>query len=71
MNPITKTVTQDFSHEKRIISYTILKNPIYNDIRVQIFENGNFVNEVDCNSLNDAKKRVKRYIKLSVCPFYY
>lgn len=71
MNPITKTVTQDFAHERRSISYIIVKNTISNDIRIQIFENGNFVNDVYCNSLNDAKKRVKRYIKLTTCPFYY
>lgn len=71
MNPIPKTVTQDFAHEKRSISYIIVKNTIFNDIRIQIFENGNFVNDVYCKSLNDAKKRVERYIKLTTCSFYY
>jgi hypothetical protein len=71
MKPIAKTVTQDFAHDKRSISYIIVKDTIYNDIRVQIFENGNFVNDVSCNNLNDAKKRVQRYIKSTVCPFYY
>lgn len=71
MKPIAKTVTQDFLHEKRSISYVIVKNPVYNDIRIKVFENGCFVNDVDCNSLNDAKEKVQRYIKLTVCPFYY
>ena len=71
MNPIVKTVTQDFAHEKRVISYIIVKDNIYNDITVQIFENGNFVNSVECTTLNGAKQRVQRYIKLTVCPFYY
>ena len=53
MNPIPKTVTQDFAHEKRSISYIIVKNTIFNDIRIQIFENGNFVNDVYCKSLNE------------------
>jgi hypothetical protein len=71
MKSITKTVVQDFDHEKRSIAYIIIKNSIYNDVRIQIFESGNFVNDVSCNNLNDAKKRVQRYIKSTVCPFYY
>lgn len=71
MNPILKTITQEFNKELKSITYAIIKNKLFNDIRIQIFENGNFVNEVDCNSLNDANSKVQRYIKLEVCPFYY
>jgi hypothetical protein len=69
MKSITKTVTQDFDHEKRSITYIIIKNPIYNDVRIQIFENGNFVNDVSCNNLNDAKKKSTKIYKINRLPF--
>jgi hypothetical protein len=69
MKSITKTVTQDFAHDKRSISYIIVKDTTYNDIRVQIFENGNFVNDVSCNNLNDEKKKSTKIYKINCLPF--
>ena len=48
----------------------IIKNDLFNQIRVQIFEGENYVNEVECKNLNDAKKKVLKYTSLTICPFY-
>ena len=70
MKPILKTVTQEFKHELKSITYAIVENTIYKDIRLQIFENGNFVNEIDTKGLNDAKKKVSLYSSKKTCLFY-
>lgn len=71
MIPISKIVTQEFSHELKAISYIINTQNVAKQIRVSIYENDNFVNDVECKNLHDAKVKVQKYIKNKICPFYY
>lgn len=70
MKPIVKNVIQEFKHELKTITYKIVKNELFNQIRVQIFEGDNYINEIECKNLNDAKKKVLKYSSLNICPFY-
>lgn len=71
MKPILKTVTQEFDHELKSITYAIVRNSKYNDIRIKVFENGNFVNEIDTKNISDAKKKVSLYSSKKICLFTY
>lgn len=66
----SKTSVQELNHELKTITYKIVKNELFNQIRIQIFESSNFINEIECKSINDAKKKVLKYTSLNVCPFY-
>lgn len=66
----SKISVQEFKHELKTITYKIVKNELFNQIRVQIFEGDNYINEIECKNLNDAKKKVLKYSSLNICPFY-
>lgn len=70
MKPIVKNVIQEFNHELKTITYKIIENIKFKQIRIQIFEGDNVINEIECKNINQANKKVLRYTSLSVCPFY-
>jgi hypothetical protein len=69
MKPIAKTVTQEVRHELKQVTYIINKDNVFNQLRISIFVNGEFFNDVDAKNLTNAKDKVKRYTSQSLFLF--
>lgn len=61
---------QEFNHQLKEVVYKLVLNSKYNQWRIQIFVDNEFINDYDVKSLESGKTKLKELSELRICPVY-